>query len=62
MVKVRSSFDVADHDFTKFHMIPSVVLILNISHETSQNHGIVGRFMFHLKIQHSNLHLPFIYA
>ena len=50
VVKVGSSFDVAYHGFTKFSMIPSAVLILNISYgsyQTSQNHGIVGRFMFH---------------
>ena len=59
MVKVRSSFDVADHDFTKFRMLPSVVLILNISHETSQNHGIVGRFMLYsIRIFISHSYMP----
>ena len=37
MVKVGSSFDVADHDFTKFSMIPSVVLMNNIPQDITES-------------------------
>ena len=37
MVKVRSSFDVADHDFTKFSMIPNVVLKNNIPPDITES-------------------------
>ena len=37
MVKVESSFDVADHDFTKFSMIPSVVLMNNIPQNITES-------------------------
>ena len=37
MVKVGSSFDVADHDFTKFSMIPSVVLMNNILQDITES-------------------------
>ena len=30
MVKAGSNFDVANHDFTKFRVIPSIVLMNNI--------------------------------
>ena len=39
MVKVGSSFDVADHDFTKFSMIPSVVL--DDEQYTTRHHRIM---------------------
>ena len=37
MVKVGSSFDVADHDLTKFSMIPSVVLMNNIPQDITES-------------------------
>ena len=41
LVKVGTSFEVGDHDFTKFSMIPSVVL----QNQILPVHGTVARYL-----------------
>ena len=37
LVSMTKSFQVGDHDFTKFSVIPSVVLVLDIPHSISES-------------------------
>lgn len=36
MVRLNETFEVGDHDFTKFSMIPSVTLSVNIPEDVTQ--------------------------
>lgn len=50
LVRVGTTFEVGDHDFTKFSIIPSVVLVVDIR-ITSRSRGTGGRCMLATKMQ-----------